>query len=334
MIRRTRGQRTDVTTLSPHLLPDSVIVAPMAGVTDQPFRNVCRAWGAKLVVSEMIHADVSLWHRTKSRNRLRFDDEAGLRWIQIAGAEPAMLAEAARLAEDAGADVIDINMGCPAKKVCNRAAGSALMRDEGLIAKILAAVVAAVDVPVTLKTRLGWSRAQMNGARVARIAEGEGVSLLTIHGRTRACRFKGEADYHGIAEINDAVDIPVVANGDITSVSRALEVRRVTGCSRIMVGRGALGRPWFAHQIEAAIRGERFELPGPEAVRDIVLGHLDALHAFYGERLGVRIARKHVGWFLDWLPGTKPVRATFNKLETAAEQIALMAAARLVDEAA
>ena len=309
----------------------------MAGVTDQPFRNVCRAWGARLVVSEMIHADVRLWHRTKSRNRLRFGDEVGLRWIQIAGAEPAMLAEAARLAEDAGADVIDINMGCPVKKVCNRAAGSALMRDEPLIGRILGAVAGAVDVPVTLKTRLGWSREEMNGARVAQIAEGQGISLVTIHGRTRACRFKGDADYQGIAEINDAVGIPVVANGDITSVERALEVRKITGCSRVMVGRGTLGRPWFAREIEAAISGEAFDAPGPEAVRGIMLGHLDALHCFYGERLGVPIARKHVGWFLDWLPGTKPVRAAFNRLETAAEQLELIESAKLaveVEEAA
>ena len=320
--------------LLPQVVPDAVIVAPMAGVTDLPFRNLCRAWGADFVVSEMIHADVRLWHRTKSRNRLRFADEAGTRWVQIAGAEPAMLAEAACRAEAAGADLIDINMGCPVKKVCKLAAGSALMRDEPLIGRILEAVVGAVQVPVTLKTRLGWSRDEMNGARVAEIAQEEGVRLVTIHGRTRACRFKGEADYDGIAAINAAVDIPVVANGDITTVERALVVRELTGCSRLMLGRGMLGRPWFAQEVTAAIRGERFQAPGPETRREILLGHLDALHGFYGERLGVPIARKHVGWFLDWLPGTKPVRVAFNRLQSAREQLALIGAAGLTNKEA
>lgn len=307
----------------------------MAGVTDLPFRNLCRAWGAKLVVSEMIHADVRLWHRTKSRNRLRFDSEKGTRWVQIAGADPSMLAEAARRAEGAGADVIDINMGCPVKKVCKLAAGSALMRDEPLIARILAAVVAAVDVPVTLKTRLGWSPQEMNGANVARIAESEGISLVTIHGRTRACRFKGDANYPGIAAVRSAVHIPVVANGDITTTQRALAVRAGTGCERIMIGRGMLGRPWFAREVAAAIAGEPFVAPGPEEVREVMSGHVDALHRFYGERLGVPIARKHVGWFLEWLPGTQPVRAAFNRLDSAVAQLDLLRVAELdQDEAA
>ena len=334
MMPRSPGQPTQVTSHNPHLAPDAVIVAPMAGITDQPFRNLCRVWGAKLVVSEMIHADVRLWHRTKSRNRLRFDSETGTRWVQIAGAEPLMLAEAARCAEDAGADVIDINMGCPVKKVCKLAAGSALMRNEPLIARILAAVVAAVDVPVTLKTRLGWSRQEMNGAEVAHIAENEGVSLVTIHGRTRACRFKGEADYPGISAVRDAVDIPVVANGDITTIQRALAVRARTGCERIMIGRGMLGRPWFAREVAAAIAGETFVAPGPEEIRGIMLGHVDALHHFYGERLGVPIARKHVGWFLERLPGSNPVRAAFNRLPTADAQLDLIRVSSLAAEEA
>ncbi len=306
-----------------HTVNQHVIVAPMAGVTDLPFRNLCRSFGAELVVAEMVHSDKRLWSTPKSRNRLRFSEEAGVRWLQIAGAVPEMMAEAAVLAEAAGAHMIDINMGCPAKKVCNRAAGSALLRDEALVASILRAVVKAVNIPVTLKIRLGWSPEASNGVDIARIAEAEGISLLTVHGRTRACRFKGPVNYAAIGEINAAVDLPVIANGDIRSAEDALRVAAITGCKQVMVGRAVLGQPWLPARIESAFRGEAWTSPTAAAVRAALFTHVQALHTFYGDYLGLRVARKHVGWFLDHAPASG-VRQVFNRLESTQAQLQLL----------
>ncbi|MCB1691342.1 MAG: tRNA dihydrouridine synthase DusB [Pseudomonadales bacterium] len=301
--------------------PSRVIVAPMAGVTDQPFRNVCRHFGAFWVVSEMITSDTRLWHTRKSQGRLCYHDEVDPRWVQIAGGEPAMLADAARQCAELGAQVIDINMGCPAKKVCNRAAGSALMRDEALVAHILAAVVRAVDVPVTLKMRLGWSRTSRNAVDIARIAEDTGISLVTVHGRTRACKFEGEADYDGIAEVKAAVSIPVVANGDIDSPRKAGEVLRHTGCDAVMVGRAAQGRPWLPAAIDYYLNtGDFKKNPDASEIKAMLVTHIIHLSQFYGEVMGVRIARKHVGWYLQSVEAPS-FRKWFNTLQTTGEQV-------------
>ena len=297
----------------------------MAGVTDQPYRNLCRALGAHWVVSEMITSDQRLWGSKKSDRRLEYHNEAEPRWIQIAGADPEMMAAAAIVNVERGAQIIDINMGCPAKKVCRRAAGSALMRDEDLVARILRAVVEAVDVPVTLKTRLGWSRDEMNGGTIASIAESAGISALTIHGRTRACKFEGPVDYEAIGRIRAAVSIPVVANGDITTPLEAADVLRRTGCDAVMVGRAAQGRPWLAAHIDHYLQtGELKKNPDASEIKRLIVAHISQLHRFYGEVGGVRIARKHVGWYLENLdnaPAAAAFRRTFNALENAAAQL-------------
>jgi tRNA-dihydrouridine synthase B len=299
--------------ISPNHLPDmlkigpfsrssQVIVAPMAGVTDQPFRNLCRQFGAQWVVSEMVTSDTKLWKTRKSQSRLSFESEAEPRWIQIAGADPALLSSAAKSSVDLGAQIIDINMGCPAKKVCNKAAGSALMRDERLVSEILQAVVDAVDVPVTLKIRLGWSRDEMNAESIGRIAEDCGVQLLTVHGRTRACRFNGHVDYHSIARVKDALSIPVIANGDITSPLQAKSVLEKTGADGVMIGRAVQGQPWLPGIVGCYLEtGVLKPDPDEEEVKQALLSHVAALSSFYGERAGLRIARKHVGWYLDYL---------------------------------
>ncbi|XOV90776.1 MAG: tRNA dihydrouridine synthase DusB [Pseudomonadota bacterium] len=293
----------------------------MAGVTDLPYRNLCRSLGAHWVVSEMITSDSRLWQTKKSDFRLRFHAEAAPRWIQIAGADPGMMAEAARLNEAKGAQIVDINMGCPAKKVCNRAAGSALMRDEALVAEILAAVVGAVKVPVTLKMRLGWSTENRNAATIARIAESLGVSLVTVHGRTRACRFEGQVDYDAIGEVKSAVGIPVIANGDIDSVTRATAVLARTGCDAVMVGRAAQGQPWLPAHIDRYLQsGVEPENISLAEIKVHMLTHILELHAFYGEATGVRIARKHVGWYLKALEMESFTRR-FNRLEQARDQV-------------
>jgi len=297
-----------------------VVVAPMAGVTDQPFRNICRSLGAHWLVSEMVTSDRRLWHTRKSALRLRYD-EPGPRWVQIAGADPAMMADAARSTEALGAQIIDINMGCPAKKVCNRAAGSALLRDERLVGRILDAVVAAVAIPVTLKMRLGWSPQERNAVRVARIAESAGVQLITVHGRSRACKFEGDVDYRAIAEVKAAVDVPVLANGDITSAWQAAEVLEMTGCDGIMIGRAMQGRPWLAAEIDAYLRRSRIDKkPDSSEIKRLVIAHVKELHQFYGEVAGVRIARKHVGWYLRE-PVAGDFRKRFNRLESPQEQL-------------
>jgi tRNA-dihydrouridine synthase B len=309
--------------IGPYTLSNGLILAPMAGVTDQPFRQLCRRLGAGLVVSEMVTADMSLWNSRKSRLRRVHEGDPEPRSVQIAGGDAQMLAAAARANVEAGAQIIDINMGCPAKKVCNKAAGSALLRDEALVAQILEAVVGAVDVPVTLKIRTGWDRDNRNGLAVAKIAEQSGISALAVHGRTRADLYKGEAEYDTIASIKQAVSIPVFANGDITSPAKAAEVLRHTGADGLLIGRAAQGRPWIFREIEHYLRtGEYLPAPQLEEVERILLGHLAALHEFYGDVMGVRIARKHVGWYLATLPGGREFRTGFNGLEETTAQCA------------
>lgn len=309
--------------IGPYALPNQVILAPMAGVTDRPFRLLCRRLGAGLVVSEMVTSDVRLWNSRKSRLRLLHEGDPEPRSVQIAGGDPEMLAEAARANVALGAQIIDINMGCPAKKVCNKAAGSALMKDEALVARILDAVVKAVDVPVTLKIRTGWDRDNKNGIAVARIAEESGIQALAVHGRTRADLYTGEAEYDTIAAIKQSVSIPVFANGDIDSPQKARQVLDTTGADALLIGRAAQGRPWIFREITHYLAtGELLAVPGLEEVEQILLEHLAALHAFYGEVMGVRIARKHVGWYLATLPGAREFRAQFNRLESTDAQCA------------
>ncbi|QTP59657.1 tRNA dihydrouridine synthase DusB [Billgrantia antri] len=309
-----------------HRLPNRVILAPMAGVTDRPFRQLCRRLGAGLVVGEMVTSDPALWHTRKSRQRMDHRGEPGPRAVQIAGGDAAMLAKAARLNADQGAEIIDINMGCPAKKVCNKAAGSALLRDEALVAEILEAVVAAVDVPVTLKIRTGWCAESNNGVRVARLAEAAGIQALAVHGRHRQQRYQGEAEYETIAAIKQAVRIPVFANGDIDSPRKAAQVLDYTGADAVMVGRGAQGNPWIFREIDHYLRhGYSCPPPAPGERASVLRGHLHALHDFYGNYMGVRIARKHLGWYLaadgrfDALR-LRELRAAFNALEQPDEQ--------------
>ncbi|GGJ97857.1 tRNA dihydrouridine synthase DusB [Pseudomonas matsuisoli] len=310
-------------TIGPYTLSNRLILAPMAGVTDQPFRTLCKQLGAGLVVSEMVTSDVKLWNSRKSRLRLIHAGEAEPRSVQIAGGDPSMLAEAARRNVELGAQIIDINMGCPAKKVCNKAAGSALMKDEKLVAEILEAVVSSVDVPVTLKIRTGWDRENRNGPRIARLAEQAGISALAVHGRTRADLYTGDAEYDTIAEIKQAVSIPVFANGDIDSPQKAAHVLLHTGADALLIGRAAQGRPWIFREIDHFLKtGESLPPPSLDEVERILLGHLTALHAFYGDTMGVRIARKHVSWYLATLPGAKEFRAQFNRLETTDAQCA------------
>ena len=298
------------------------ILAPMAGVTDLPFRQLCRKLGAGLVVSEMVTADTRLWNSRKSSQRLRHDNEHSPRSVQIAGSEPAMMAEAARKNVELGADIIDLNMGCPAKKVCKKAAGSALLQDEPLVQRILESVVAAVDVPVTLKIRTGWSPEHRNGATIARIAEQAGITALAVHGRTRACRFNGSAEYDTIARIVDAVKMPVFANGDITSPQQAKKVLDHTGAAAVMIGRGAQGNPWLFREINHFLAtGEMLPAPTETEIAETILWHIAELHRFYGGFLGPRIARKHLAWYWQQWSYDPTFRRSFNQLETQEQQI-------------
>lgn len=307
--------------IGPHQVTSRAILAPMAGVTDRPFRRMCRQLGAGLVVSEMVTSDTRLWHSRKSRQRLDHRGEPGPRSVQIAGGDPQMMADAARRNRDNGAEIIDINMGCPAKKVCNKAAGSALLRDELLVAEILEAVVAAVDIPVTLKIRTGWDEDSRNGVQVARIAEQSGIQALAVHGRTRNQLYTGEAEYDTIAEIRQAIRIPLFANGDIDSPHKARQVLEYTGADAVMIGRAAQSRPWIFREIEHYLRhGEVPAEPGLAWQQQLLLQHLDALHEFYGPEQGVRIARKHAGWQLQSLPGADEFRRSFNRMECGDEQ--------------
>jgi tRNA-dihydrouridine synthase B len=307
--------------IGPYRFPNNVALAPMAGVTDRPFRQLCRRLGAGLAASEMISSDTRLWGSTKTRDRLNHDGEVAPVIVQIAGADPEMIAEAARRSVALGGQLIDINMGCPARKVCRRQAGSALLRDEELVARILDAAVRAVDVPVTLKIRTGWDQDHRNGVRIARIAENAGIQALAVHGRTRACRFGGLAEYNTIRQIVDAVSIPVLANGDIDSPEKAAAVLDATGAEGIMIGRAAQGRPWLFREVCFYLEnGRKLTAPTPAEVRDIMLAHLDELCSFYGEYTGVRVARKHLTWYLKNRPNSGPFTSQLVRVEVAAEQ--------------
>jgi tRNA-dihydrouridine synthase B len=307
--------------IGPWQFPNNLVLAPMAGVTDRPFRALCRELGAGMVVGEMVTADTRLWHSSKTRHRLDHRGEPGPIAVQIAGGEPDMLAEAARRNVELGAQIIDINMGCPAKKVCKRDAGSALLRDVPLVERILQAVVAAVDVPVTLKIRTGWCRESRNAVEIARLAEACGIQALAVHGRTRADRFNGTAEYSTIRQVVEAVKIPVLANGDIDSPQKAERVLETTGASGIMIGRAAQGNPWIFRDTRHYL--ETGALPAAPRVAEVsekVQGHLEGLHRFYGEYRGLRIARKHLGWYTQHLPGGEDFRRHFNRLDEAAQQ--------------
>lgn len=310
--------------IGPHSIAPKVILAPMAGVTDKPFRVLCKQLGAGLCVSEMTTSDPRFWKTSKSLHRMDHDGEPAPISVQLAGTVPAVMAEAARYNVDHGAQIIDINMGCPAKKVCSAWAGSALMRDEGLVARILEAVVQAVDVPVTLKIRTGWAADARNAPVIARIAQESGIAALAVHGRTRDQQYGGVAEYDTIGEIKAMLSIPVVANGDIDSPQKAAFVLAQTGCDAVMVGRAAQGRPWIFREIAHYLAtGETLAPPSLVEVRDVLLGHLEALHAFYGELSGVRIARKHLGWYAKDRPENHAFRHVVNRAESAQMQIAL-----------
>jgi tRNA-dihydrouridine synthase B len=308
--------------IGPYTLDANVILAPMAGVTDQPFRNLCRNLGAGMAVSEMLSADVRLWNTEKSRRRLDHRGESSPRSVQIAGGEPEMMAVAARECVHHGAQVVDINMGCPAKKVCKRAAGSALLKDERLVRDILAAVISAVDVPVTLKIRTGWDSDNRNAVSIARLAEDAGIAALTVHGRTRACKFVGDVEYDTIAEVKSAVKIPVIANGDIDSGQKALDVIEYTKADGVMIGRAAQGNPWIFREVIHFLTNQA-QLPQPllQEQKATMLAHIRALHEFYGEYLGVRIARKHAGWYLAQFHAASAFLPMLNRIECATSQL-------------
>jgi tRNA-dihydrouridine synthase B len=310
--------------IGPYSIAPGVVLAPMAGVTDKPFRLLCKRMGAGLAVSEMTTADPRLWNTTKSLRRMDHDGEPEPVSVQIAGYDPGMLAEAAKYNADNGAQIVDINMGCPAKKVCNVWSGSALLQDEPLVARILAAVVRAVDIPVTLKIRTGWDRDNRNALTIARIAEDAGIAALAVHGRTRADKYEGDAEYATIAAVKASVRIPVMANGDVVTPEKAREVLAATGADAIMIGRGAQGRPWIFREIAHFLEtGNHLAEPTPTEVRDILCGHLDHLYAFYGEKMGVRIARKHLGWYAKDRPENAAFRDVVNRAEDAATQTRL-----------
>jgi len=308
--------------IGPYHLKNNLVVAPMAGVTDRPFRQLCKSLGAGMAVSEMVASNSLLWGSEKTRRRANHDGEVEPISVQIAGADPQMLADAARYNVDQGAQIIDINMGCPAKKVCNVMAGSALMKDEPLVGRILDAVVAAVNVPVTLKIRTGWSRENRNAINVARTAERAGVQALAIHGRTRACGFSGEAEYDTIAAVKAEIGIPVIANGDISTPERVRAVLEYTRADGVMVGRAAQGRPWMFREILHFLRtGETLPAPDVGEIHRVLVAHLHALYEFYGEYTGVRVARKHISWYTKGLAGSAAFRHGMNQLESREAQL-------------
>jgi len=308
--------------IGPYTLPNNLFLAPMAGVTDRPFRQLCRRLGAGMVVSEMITANKALWASKKSLLRANHDGEPEPRSIQIAGTDPEMMALAAQHNVEQGAHIIDINMGCPAKKVCNVMAGSALLQNEGLVSDILTSVVNAVDVPVTLKIRTGWDRDNRNGVNIARIAEESGIQALAVHGRTRADAYRGEAEYETIAAIKSAVHIPIIANGDISSPEKAKQVLEYTQADAVMIGRAAQGNPWIFKQIEHYLtHGEHLSAPPIAEVRQTLIDHLHTLYEFYGDYTGVRMARKHIAWYSKGLRDGNPFRQHMNTLELPQQQI-------------
>ncbi|TFW31244.1 tRNA dihydrouridine synthase DusB [Duganella callida] len=308
--------------IGPHLLRNNVFVAPMAGVTDRPFRQLCKELGAGYAVSEMAASNPRLWATEKSSRRTDHTGEMEPKAVQIAGADPKDLADCARFNVERGAQIIDINMGCPVKKVCNAWCGSALLQDEELVKRIVDAVVGAVDVPVTLKFRTGWDRENKNALKIARIAEDAGIAMLTLHGRTRADGYKGDAEYDTIAAVKKSVSIPVVANGDITSPEKAKFVLDYTGADAVMVGRAAQGRPWIFREIDHYLRtGKHLPAPYVDEVRALMDEHLRAHYAFYGDYLGVRTARKHIGWYVRDLEGGEEFRQRMNLLVSTEEQL-------------
>ena len=310
--------------IGPYRIAPNVILAPMAGVTDKPFRQLCKRLGAGLAMSEMTTSDPRFWNTRKSLHRMDHAGEPDPIGVQIAGTVPEVMAEAARYNVDHGAQLIDINMGCPAKKVCNAWAGSALMREPALVARIVQAVVQAVDVPVTLKIRTGWDAEHRNAPEIARIAQDAGIAALAVHGRTRDQQYTGQAEYETIAAIKAMLRIPVIANGDIDSPQKAKAVLDATGCDAVMIGRAAQGRPWiFGHIAHYLATGELLHEPSLIEIRDILLGHLEHLHAFYGEVSGVRIARKHLGWYAKDRPENAAFRAVVNRAQTADDQLRL-----------
>ncbi len=307
-----------------HILKNNLVLAPMAGVTDRPFRQLCKELGAGMAVSEMVSSNSLLWGSKKTQRRADHSGETEPKSVQIAGAEAAMMAEAARHNADNGAQIIDINMGCPAKKVCNVMAGSALLQHEKLVAEILEAVVGAVDIPVTLKIRTGWDKEHRNALNIARIAVESGIQALAIHGRTRACHYKGEAEYDTIRAVKESVNIPVIANGDITTPEKARQVLELTGADAIMIGRAAQGRPWIFREIEHYLStGSKLAEPPVSEIRDIMLGHLHNLYSFYGEYTGVRVARKHISWYSKGQAGGARFRNAVNRVETIQQQLAM-----------
>jgi tRNA-dihydrouridine synthase B len=306
-----------------HQLKNNLIVAPMAGVTDRPFRQLCKRMGAGMAVSEMVTSNSLLYGSAKTKRRANHDGEVDPISVQIAGADPEMLAEAARYNANEGAQIIDINMGCPAKKVCNVMAGSALLQDEELVGRILNAVVKAVDIPVTLKIRTGWNRDNRNAINIARIAEDAGIQALAIHGRTRACGYSGDAEYDTIAAVKTHIHIPVIANGDITTPEKARHVLAHTGADAVMIGRAAMGRPWIFREIEHFLQtGEHLPPPAVEEIHRVLIGHLHDLYHFYGEYTGLRMARKHISWYTKGLVGSASFRHAMNQLPSVAEQLA------------
>jgi len=310
--------------IGPYTLSSRFVLAPMAGITDAPFRRLCRRFGAGMATSEMTTADISLWNTQKSSRRLDLDFDDEPRAVQIAGSNPQLLATAARLVVDRGAQIVDINMGCPARKVCSKLAGSALLQNEALVRRILETVVGAVTVPVTLKIRTGPEPARRNGEEIARIAESAGIQALAVHGRTRACKFRGNAEYETIARIKNAVSIPVIANGDIDTSEKSLEVLQLTGADALMIGRAAQGRPWFFRELDYFYRnGTHIAALEKNTVRDIMLDHLNDLYQFYGERTGVRVARKHLTWYCAELKNSADFRNKVVRTENASEQIRL-----------
>ncbi|MFQ5645050.1 MAG: tRNA dihydrouridine synthase DusB [Thiogranum sp.] len=308
--------------IGPYKLRNQLVLAPMAGVTDRPFRQLCKKLGAGLAVSEMVSCNSALWGSRQTLRRMDHEGEVEPRSIQIAGADPHMMAQAARFNVERGAQIIDINMGCPAKKVCNVMAGSALLQNEALVQKILDAVVAAVAVPVTLKIRTGWDPDNRNAVSIARIAERAGIQALAIHGRTRACAYKGSAEYETIRCVKQETGLPVIANGDITSPENAREVLEFTGADAVMIGRAAQGRPWIFREIEHYLStGQLLPGPGVEEIRTIMIEHLNNLYEFYGEYTGVRVARKHIAWYSKGHPNGAAFRQRVNHSESIDEQL-------------
>lgn len=313
--------------IGPYQLPNNIILAPMAGITDNPFRRLCSQFGAGLTVSEMVISNTELQHHPRTLQKTDYSGELGLRSVQILGTHPQLMANAARLNQDRGAQIIDINMGCPAKKVCSVAAGSALMKNESLVENILTAVVNAVDVPVTLKIRTGWDLVNRNALKIAKIAENSGIQALTIHGRSRACKFTGQAEYDTIRHVKQRVNIPVIANGDITNAEKAREVLNYTGADAIMIGRAAQGKPWIFQELYAALSGQQISPLSLSEIKNVILEHLDNLYSFYGAFSGVRIARKHIGWYFEQLePLPNEQKTLINQAEQPAQQLALVKA--------